>query len=314
MMQATNLRFGDWAPSTPEVLDTPFEEQLTSAAQWLTGRSWTCLTGAGISTDSGIPDYRGPDSPRATPMMYQDFVGSASNRQRYWARSYLGWQRTTQAYPNVGHRALADLAGYGLNGVITQNVDGLHLAAGSEPVIELHGRLADVICLDCGQRTSRADYQDRLTELNPDVAGDLHDHPELLPDGDVIVDDWSGFRVAPCLNCGGVLKPDVIFFGESVPRDRVEDSFRLIDAADALVVAGSSLAVMSGLRFVRHVARNTSGQKPVIIINRGATRGDELATVKIDAGTSDALPALAAGLERDVDASSPHLSQLPNSG
>lgn len=297
MVRPLNLRLGgDWEPSAPEVLQTSFADQLDATVSLLRGRRWTCLTGAGMSTDSGIPDYRGPDSPQATPMLYSEFVGSESSRQRYWARSYLGWQRTAVASPNAGHRALADLADRGLNGVITQNVDGLHTAAGSDPVIDLHGRLALVICLDCGQRTSRADYQDRLTELNPQVAGDLSEHPELLPDGDVIVDDWSGFRVAPCQNCGGVLKPDVIFFGESVPRERVDASFRLIDAADALLVAGSSLAVMSGLRFVRHVARNDPRDKPVIIINRGATRGDELATVKIDAGTSPALTTLARDL------------------
>ncbi len=297
MIRATNLRFGgDWAPSSPDVLDTPFADQVATAAGLLRGRSWTCLTGAGISTDSGIPDYRGPDSPRATPMLYQDFVGSASNRQRYWARSYLGWQATAAAYPNAGHDALAELADRGVNGVITQNVDGLHIAAGSDPVIELHGRLADVVCLDCGQRTSRADYQERLSALNPGVVGELTGHPEALPDGDAIVDNWSGFTVAPCANCGGVLKPDVVFFGESVPQDRVNASYRLVDAADALVVAGSSLAVMSGLRFVRHVHRIENGGKPVIIINRGATRGDDLASVKIDGDTSAVLTALAHNL------------------
>jgi NAD-dependent SIR2 family protein deacetylase len=294
MIRTTNLRFGgNWTPSSPEVLDTPVADQLAATVGLLHGRSWTCLTGAGISTDSGIPDYRGPDSPRATPMLYQDFVGSASNRQRYWARSYLGWQATAAAYPNAGHDALAELADRGVNGVITQNVDGLHIAAGSDPVVELHGRLADVACLNCGQRTRRGDYQDRLAALNPGVVGELSQHPEMLPDGDAIVDNWSGFKVAPCANCGGVLKPDVIFFGESVPRDRVEASYRLVDAADALVVAGSSLAVMSGLRFVRHVRRTENGAKPVIIINRGATRGDELASVKIDADTSAVLTALA---------------------
>lgn len=280
------------------MLHTPFADQLAATVGLLARRTWTCLTGAGMSTDSGIPDYRGPDSPRATPMMYGDFVGSEANRQRYWARSYLGWQRTVGAWPNEGHRALAAMADRGLNGVITQNVDGLHAAAGSDPVIDLHGRLADVICLNCGRRTSRNEYQEQLTALNPDVAGELADHPELLPDGDAIVDDWSGFRVAPCPYCGGVLKPDVIFFGESVPRERVDASFRLIDAADVLVVAGSSLAVMSGLRFVRHVVREDAGNKPVVIINRGATRGDELATVKIDAGTSEALAALERELPR----------------
>lgn len=275
------------------MLHAPFADQLDATVRLLEGRTWTCLTGAGMSTDSGIPDYRGPDSPRATPMMYGDFVGSEENRQRYWARSYLGWQRTTGASPNEGHRALAALAERGLNGVITQNVDGLHAAAGSDPVIDLHGRLSQVICLNCGRQIARDAYQEQLTALNPDVAGELTEHPELLPDGDAIVDDWSGFRVAPCPYCGGVLKPDVIFFGESVPRERVDASFRMIDAADALLVAGSSLAVMSGLRFVRHVVRADNGAKPVIIVNRGATRGDDLATVKIDAGTSSALTALA---------------------
>lgn len=263
-------------------------------AELLAGRSWTCLSGAGMSTDSGIPDYRGPDSPRATPMMYAEFVNSAESRQRYWARSFLGWQRMGTAVPNVGHRALAELAACGLNGIVTQNVDGLHEAAGSDPVIDLHGRIDTIICLNCGQRTSRADYQDRLSELNPGVSSeDDLGHAELRPDGDAVVEDWSGFQVAPCLRCGGVLKPDVIFFGETVPKDRVEQSYRMIDASEVLLVAGSSLTVMSGLRFVRH---NAKRDKPVIIINRGPTRGDELATIKIDSGTSEILAGLLAQL------------------
>jgi NAD-dependent SIR2 family protein deacetylase len=304
MIRPMNLRFGtDWEPSAPEVLARPLDAQLDELAAALTGRRWTCLTGAGISTDSGIPDYRGPESPRATPMMYAEFVGSEAARQRYWARSFLGWQRMRRAEPNAGHRALAALASYGLNGIITQNVDGLHhvakvareafapeLPVVELPIIDLHGRIADVICLNCGQVTSRAAYQRRLVALNPAVTADVElGHAELRPDGDAVVEDWSGFRVAPCLNCGGVLKPDVIFFGESVPRERVDRCYRMVDDSDALVVAGSSLAVMSGLRFVRHDARH---HKPVVIVNRGATRGDPLATIRIDAGTSEVLTGL----------------------
>ena len=293
-MRARNLRFGaDWAPSPPEALRRSLDDQFDELSDLIKNRSWTALTGAGISTDSGIPDYRGPDSPRATPMMYGEFVGSVQARQRYWARSFLGWQRMRVAHPNAGHLALAELAAYGLNGVITQNVDGLHHAAGSDPVIDLHGRISQVICLDCGQVTDRADYQQRLLELNPGISGSEEDlrHAELRPDGDAVVDDWSGFVVAPCLNCGGVLKPDVIFFGETVPRDRVQRCYDLINDSELLLVAGSSLAVMSGLRFVRHDAK---AGKPVIIINRGATRGDDLATLRIDAGTTEALQALLA--------------------
>lgn len=299
MIRPTNLRFGsDWRPSSPDVLAAALDDQLDRAAALLNGRRWTVLTGAGISTDSGIPDYRGPDSPRATPMMYGEFVGDPANRQRYWARSFLGWQRMGQAVPNAGHRALAAAAAYGLVGIITQNVDGLHHLAGPAlPVVDLHGRISRVVCLDCGQITSRSDYQERLRALNPNLHGDLRGkHAELRPDGDAEVEDWSGFRVAPCLRCGGVLKPDVIFFGETVPRDRVDRCYQLVDAGEVLVVAGSSLAVMSGLRFVRYQAKQG---KPVIIINWGATRGDDLATLKIDAGTTPALTGLLSRLARD---------------
>jgi len=299
-VRTTNLRFGaDWQPSPPEALARSLEDQLAELAKLIKGRSWTALTGAGISTDSGIPDYRGPESARATPMMYDEFVGSTQARQRYWARSFLGWQRMRVAHPNAGHRALAELAAYGLNGVITQNVDGLHHDAGSDPVIDLHGRVRDVICLQCGQVTDRAGYQQRLLDLNPRITTSEEDlrHAELRPDGDAVVDDWSDFVVAPCLNCSGVLKPDVIFFGESVPKDRVQRCYDLINDSDVLLVAGSSLAVMSGLRFVRHDAK---AGKPVIIVNRGATRGDDLATLRIDAGTSETLQSLV-DLSRSTD-------------
>ncbi len=249
------------------------------------------LTGAGMSTDSGIPDYRGPGSVRATPMQYAEFVGSREAQRRYWARSYLGFQRMGTAVPNAGHRALARWQEHGVEGLITQNVDGLHLAAGSRRVVELHGEIAQVVCLACGSRTSRRVVQERLALLNPQVGPVAQiEHSELRPDGDAVVTDWSGFRLADCTRCAGPLKPDVVFFGERVPLDRVAASYALVDHSDALLVAGSSLTVMSGLRFVRHAAKH---RKPVVIINRGPTRGDEFATVKLDAGCSETLTALA---------------------
>jgi NAD-dependent SIR2 family protein deacetylase len=259
----------------------------TTVAKLLRDRSWVALTGAGISTDSGIPDYRGPTSIRATPMQYSEFVGSLDAQQRYWARSYLGWRRIGHAKPNAGHRALADLETAGLAGVITQNVDGLHAAAGSRRLITLHGDIATVICLDCGDRSARTELQDRLADANPQLdEPPVLEHAELRPDGDAVARDWQQFRLVGCLQCGGRLKPDVVFFGESVPKARVEAAYALVERADVLVVLGSSLTVMSGLRFVRHQARQ---QQPVVIINRGPTRGDDLATVKIDSGCSETL-------------------------
>ncbi len=270
----------------------------TEVVDLLRGRRWVALTGAGISTDSGIPDYRGPDARPATPMQYAEFLNSADARRRYWARSLLGWRSFGVARPNAGHRALAALASSGLTGVITQNVDGLHQAAGSPAVLDLHGRISRVICLDCGTTSHRASLQRRLDEANPDVEGQLAAgraelDSGLRPDGDAVVDDWSSFVVVPCERCGGTLKPDVVFFGESVPRDRVARAYAAVDDADCLLVAGSSLTVMSGLRFVRHAAAQG---KPVVIINRGPTRGDALATHRLEAGTSEILGALAEAL------------------
>lgn len=260
----------------------------------LAGRPWTALTGAGMSTDSGIPDYRGPTSIRATPMQYSEFSGSRTARQRYWARSFLGWRRIGAAEPNDGHRALVDLEQAGLVGVVTQNVDGLHTRAGSRTVINLHGEIAMVVCLECGSRTRRADVQRRLDRLNPGLTHPAPmEHAELRPDGDAVVSEWAGFALADCEGCGGRLKPDVVFFGESVPKPRVEEAYRLVDAGDVLVVLGSSLTVMSGLRFVRH---NRKLGRPVVIINRGPTRGDEFATLKLGAGCSQTLRALTAAL------------------
>lgn len=265
----------------------------------LEGTRWVALTGAGLSTDSGIPDYRGPDARPATPIQYGDFVRSAQVRQRYWARSVLGFRSFGKADPNAGHRALARLSACGLTEIITQNVDGLHSAGGSPSVLDLHGRIDRVVCLDCRRITDRRDLQRALEQANPSVRGDIEagraelDDGRLRPDGDAVVEDWSDFVVVPCAACGGVLKPDVVFFGETVPADRVTRAYAAVDAADALLVAGSSLTVMSGLRFVRHASRNG---KRVAIINRGPTRADELAAVRIDAGCSPTLSELAGRL------------------
>jgi NAD-dependent SIR2 family protein deacetylase len=246
------------------------------------------LTGAGLSTDSGIPDYRGPGSPARQPMTYQEFVSGPAARRRYWARSHLGWSRMRGASPNAGHRALAALDPELL---ITQNVDGLHEAAGSRRVVALHGRIADVICLSCRRTSSRAALATRMVSANPGYAA-RHASAESRPDGDVDLDDTADFVVPPCDWCGGVLKPDVVFFGENVPAARVQRCYEAVDALcsdDALLVLGSSLTVMSGFRFVRRAAR---AGVPVVIANRGATRGDDLACVKLEAGCSEFLTTL----------------------
>jgi NAD-dependent SIR2 family protein deacetylase len=260
-----------------------------AAADLLAGRRLVVLTGAGLSTDSGIPDYRGPDSPPRSPMTYDEFVSGPRARQRYWARSPIGWQRLGSARPNDGHRALAALeSARVVRTLITQNVDGLHRAAGSRAVIDLHGRIDQVICLRCGDRSSRLDLHHRLSVANPEFAE--HTDVHTAPDGDVELEDTSGFALVDCRVCRGVLKPDVVFFGENVPRARVEAVYRAMDDGDALLVAGSSLTVMSGLRFVRHAAKLGW---PIVIVNRGITRGDPLATGRVDAGCSPTLTALA---------------------
>ncbi|GEL16856.1 Sir2 family NAD-dependent protein deacetylase [Pseudonocardia asaccharolytica] len=264
----------------------------------LGGRPLVALTGAGLSTDSGIPDYRGPGSPARTPMTDDEFRSGEPARRRYWARSHVGWARMCRAQPNPGHRAMATLEWAGvLRGVITQNVDGLHRAAGSRAVIDLHGRIADVVCLGCRQVTPRDALQERLAALNPGFATAAGTRIETAPDGDALLEDTTGFRIAPCAACGGVLKPDVVFFGANVPRDRVVRAYALVDGlapdagGGALLVAGSSLTVMSGLRFVRHAQRSGI---PVVIVNRGRTRGDEFASVLVDGGCSEVLPVVAA--------------------
>ncbi|MFJ3222670.1 NAD-dependent protein deacetylase [Streptomyces sp. NPDC086783] len=253
------------------------------------------LSGAGISTESGIPDYRGEGGSlsRHTPMTYQEFTASAPARRRYWARSHLGWRTFGRARPNAGHRAVAAFQRHGLlSGVITQNVDGLHQAAGSEGVVELHGSLDRVVCLTCGAFTPRRELARRLEEAN---AGFAPVAAAINPDGDAdLTDEQVGdFHVVPCTVCGGILKPDVVFFGESVPPSRVAHCRALVDGATSLLVLGSSLTVMSGLRFVRHAAQ---AGKPVVIVNRDPTRGDQHAVARVTLPLGTALTTVAGQL------------------
>jgi len=266
---------------------------LADVVEVLAGHRLAALTGAGVSTDSGIPDYRGPDSPPRTPMTFQQFTGDEAFRRHYWARNHVGWRHVHRTMPNAGHRALAALEHRGVvTGLITQNVDLLHEAAGSRHVIDLHGRYDRVRCLSCGRVISRAELADRLDALNPGFAEAVAD-VEIAPDADAVLEQTSGFVVAACSACGGMLKPDIVYFGETVPRERVERAYAMVDAADALLVAGSSLTVQSGLRFVRHAAQTG---KPVVVVNRGATRGDKYAAVTLDAGTSETLTDLSESL------------------
>ncbi len=262
----------------------------------LRGRRIVALTGAGISTDSGIPDYRGPDSPPSNPMTIRQFTSDPVFRQRYWARNHLGWRHLEQTRPNAGHLALATLEAAGaVVGLITQNVDLLHTRAGSRTVVDLHGSYARVVCLDCGHPMTRAALAELLEAANPNFTARLAEVGGIAvaPDADAVVEDTSSFAVVDCPQCAGMLKPDIVYFGESVPKERVAQAFSMVDDAEALLVAGSSLTVFSGYRFVRRAAANGI---PVAIINRGATRGDELATVKVDSGCSEMLTLLAGEL------------------
>ncbi|HYO86138.1 MAG TPA: Sir2 family NAD-dependent protein deacetylase [Dermatophilaceae bacterium] len=250
------------------------------------------LSGAGLSTESGIPDYRGPDGlRRVRPMTIAEFRASPANRQRYWARSHVGWPRFSSAQPNDGHRCVASLAALGLvNGVITQNVDGLHQRAGSSGVIELHGSLSRVICMHCGQGIARADLDAELALLNPTLR--THAVGLVQPDGDVALPDEvvEAFHPPVCSACGSdMVKPDVVFFGDAVPPAVVAECNDLVDSADALLVLGSSLQVMSGLRFVR---RAVATGRPVAIVTNGPTRGDDLARVRLQAPLGATLRAI----------------------
>ena len=255
------------------------------------GRNIAVLTGAGCSTASGIPDYRGPQTSKKerSPMMYNDFVRSEANRRRYWARSAVGWPHIRKARPNDAHRALAELERRGhLTGVITQNVDRLHSQAGSQEVIELHGALAEVICLDCRGVVCRDEVQGRIESDNP---GWTEQCGALAPDGDVELPDQipADFQIPGCTKCGGILKPKVVFFGENVAKPIVDRAWKTVGDADFLLVIGSSLTVFSGYRFVRGADREG---KPVAIINLGKTRGDEHACLRVPAHVEKALGAI----------------------
>ncbi len=253
------------------------------------------LTGAGCSSASGIPEYRDDAGnwKHAQPVQFSDFVNSAAMRRRYWARSFSGWQRIAAARPNAAHTALADLDTTGrIAGLVTQNVDNLHRRAGSRNVIDLHGVLERVRCLSCDQLSPRADYQQRLHAANPDWTATTG---SVRPDGDVELHGAAEktFRVPDCGSCGGLLKPDVVFFGESVPRQRVGAARDLVGNSDALLVVGSSLMVFSGFRFVRQ-ARDAG--IPVAILNRGVTRADDLADLRLNHDCGALLAACAARL------------------
>jgi NAD-dependent SIR2 family protein deacetylase len=252
------------------------------------------LTGAGCSTGSGIPDYRDLNGEwkRATrPVMLQAFLADELARKRYWARSVVGWSRMRSAAPNDTHRALAALErDGGVEQLVTQNVDGLHHAAGSRAVIDLHGRIDSVRCMACGRRTPRADMQEELLQRNPSLA----DHQARpAPDGDAELDDvaFAAVDVPPCAWCGGLLKPDVVFFGEGVPKERVDRAMAALERSDAMLVVGSSLMVYSGYRFAVAMAQ---ARKPVAAVNRGRTRADDLLTLKVDADCAAALAFLLA--------------------
>ena len=288
---------------------TPERAAYERLVEVLRGGNVTVLTGAGLSTESGIPDYRGSDGRRRVmPMTYGEFVASPANRQRYWARSFVGWRRFAEAGPNDGHRAVADCQRLGVvRAIMTQNVDGLHQDAGARDVLELHGNLDRARCLNCGETTGRHELDVRLREANPNFeesagvgageagpGGDV----EIRPDGDVVLSDEAvlGFHPPRCLVCNSdLLKPDVVFFGESVPKPLVEQSCSHVDASAGLVVLGSSLQVMSGYRFVRRAAANGI---PVAIVTRGPSRGDVQATIRLDAPLGVTLTRIVQDLRR----------------
>lgn len=279
----------------PEATD--LASVLDPILETLSGRRVAALTGAGISTDSGIPDYRSPGSPIRRPITQQDFLASARARQHYWARNHLGWRHLARARPNAGHLALARMeAADVLTGVVTQNIDALHVRAGSHHVVHLHGRYDHVLCLDCGADLTREQLDDLLVELNPGwrerqaAVADV----EVAPDADAALTQTDDFQVAACPVCGGILQPDVVFFGATTPAPRVAAARALIARSEALLVAGSSLAVMSGLRLVREAA---AAGHDVVVINRGPTRADALAAHTANVGTSRALPWLADRLQ-----------------
>nr|BFF11489.1 hypothetical protein GCM10025699_27920 [Microbacterium flavescens] len=273
-------------------LDAAATEAVSRAVTALAGRRIAVLTGAGVSTDSGIPDYRGKGAPVRTPMTAEQFLSSDAARRRYWVGDHLGWRAFAAAEPNAGHRALAALEQSGVStGVITQNVDGLHVRAGDRRVVELHGTMRRVFCTHCGQVFDRRDLARRVEFDNPWIT--VPENVPLGPDGDVLPESTDGFVIPDCTVCGGMLKPDVVFFGEYIPAEKFREAEQLVQASEGLVIAGSSLVVNSGIRLLERARRR---RLPVVIVNRGETRADARATVKIDAGTSEVLRALADAL------------------
>jgi NAD-dependent SIR2 family protein deacetylase len=282
--------------------DVRTADAIAEALSALEGRRLAILTGAGVSTDSGIPDYRGKGAPVRTPMTVEQFLVSEDARRRYWVGSHLGWRAFAAASPNPGHLALASLESRGIaSGVVTQNVDGLHVRAGSRRVVELHGTMRRVFCTHCGQVFDRRDLALRVEADNPWIQ--VPENVPLGPDGDVLPESTNGFRVPSCTVCGGMLKPDVVFFGEFIPAEKFREAEQLVHGSDALVIAGSSLVVNSGIRLLERARRR---RLPIVIVNRGATRADHRATVKIDAGTSEVLQAFAEALPVPLDAATPH--------
>jgi NAD-dependent SIR2 family protein deacetylase len=272
----------------PTTLSEAARFGLDYAREQLAGKSILVLTGAGVSTESGIPDYRGEGKTERHPMTFDVFMGTEAARARYWARSYVGWSVIARARPNQSHFALAQAESLGrISHIITQNVDSLHQQAGSKKVTELHGRLDKVICMSCRGLIDRLNMDLLIEQLNPTIQKDLS--VEFTPDGDAEIEATADFRVPPCPDCSGVLKPDVVFFGESVPTERVSLTMEQLERSDALLVAGSSLTVNSGMRFAR--AANKAG-KPIVIVNVGPTKADDIALAKIEAPTSVALEEL----------------------
>jgi len=283
------------APVTP--LHAPRVPGVDDALRVLSGRSFAVLTGAGISTDSGIPDYRGEGAPKNHPMSLNEFLNSEERRKRYWMGSHLGWLTFHAAKPNPGHLAIAQLEREGAaSGVITQNVDGLHHEAGSRQIVDLHGRLDKVRCLDCGQSFARGAIARQIDDDNPEFS-QRFDASQVMPDGDVKISTDTDFVVPVCDLCQGMLKPEVVFFGEFVPTSVFQMAQKMVERSDALVVAGSSLVVNTGMRLVAQAQKR---RKPVVVINRGPTKADQLATVRIEAGTSEALVAISEAVRVSV--------------
>ena len=268
-------------------------DDIAELRERLTAGDTFVLTGAGVSTDSGIPDYRDDDGAwkARAPVQYRDFVSSDATRRRYWARSMLGYPFMARAEPNAAHHALSELEARGrLSLLVTQNVDGLHRRAGSQQVVDLHGRLDQVRCLGCGAITERAALQSELEARNPEFLRAL-DSAAIKPDGDAELShvDYQKFEVVPCAACGGLLKPHVVFFGENVPAERVTHSMATLERSRLLLIVGTSLMVFSGFRFARAAARFGV---PIAIINRGMTRADELSALKLRGNVGELLSRL----------------------